>query len=179
MDNASGLAAVLAVMRALSPQAKHLRRGIRLAIFSVEEWALTGSAQYVQGMAEAERRRIALNVNLDSVGGSPDLTALTSGFAGLEPFLLRVAEEAGIPLRTLRPLMQNSDHANFALAGIPALRLVAGFDDPRANLRHVLTPADTRDKVSEDELRQSATLAAAMVAAACNAPADEVARWRT
>ena len=65
MDNASGLAAVLAVTRALAPQAKHLRRGIRLAIFSVEEWALTGSAQYVQGLAEAERRRIALNVNLD------------------------------------------------------------------------------------------------------------------
>ena len=74
--------------------------------------------------------------------------------------------------------MQNSDHANFALAGIPALRLVAGFDDPRANLRHVLTPADTRDKVSEDELRQSAILAAAMVAAACNADAQKVAGWR-
>ena len=52
-----------------------------------------------------------------------------------------------MPLRTVRPLMQNSDHANFALAGIPALRLVAGFDDPNANLRYVLTPADTRDKV--------------------------------
>ena len=44
--------------------------------------------------------------------------------------------------------MQNSDHANFALAGIPAMRLVAGFDDPGANLRYVLTPADTRDKVA-------------------------------
>jgi len=147
MDNASGLASLLAATRALAPLVKDFRRGVRLAFFSVEEWALTGSAQYVQGLAQAERQRIALNVNLDSVGGSPNLAALSSGFPGLEPFLLRVAEMSGIPLRTVRPLMQNSDHANFALAGIPALRLVAGFDDPGANLRYVLTPADTRDKV--------------------------------
>ena len=152
--------------------------GVRLAFFSVEEWALTGSAQYVKSLDEAERRRIALNVNLDSVGGSADLAALTSGFAGLEPFLLRVADVAGIALRTVRPLMQNSDHANFALAGIPALRLVAGFDDPGANLRYVLTPADTRDKVAAGELTQSAILATAIVAAACNADAQEAARWR-
>lgn len=47
--------------------------------------------------------------------------------------------------------MENSDHANFAAHGIPALRLVAGFDDPGCNLRHVLTAADTRDKVSEGD----------------------------
>jgi aminopeptidase YwaD len=178
MDNASGLAAVLAATRALMPGVKYFRRGVRLAFFSVEEWALTGSAQYVHGLGEGERRRIALNVNLDSVGGSPNLAALTSGFAGVEPFLLRVAETCGIPLRTVRPLMQNSDHANFALAGIPALRLVAGFDDPAANLRFVLTPADTRDKVAEAELRQSAVLTAAIVAAACNADTAEAAGWR-
>jgi aminopeptidase YwaD len=151
---------------------------VRLAFFSVEEWALTGSAEYVKGLPEDERRRIALNVNLDSVGGSPNLAALTSGFARLEPFLLRIAETAGIPLRTVRPLMQNSDHANFALASIPALRLVAGFDDPSANLRYVLTPADTRDKVAEGELRQASILTAAIVAAACNADAHEADAWR-
>lgn len=178
MDNASGLAAALSVARVLAPDVGKFRRGIRLAFFSVEEWALTGSAHYVQAMSEMERRRIALNVNLDSVGGNPNLTALTSGFAGLEPFLLRVAEACGSPLRTYRPLMQNSDHANFALAGIPALRLVAGFDEPAANLRHVLTPADTRDKVQESELVQAAALSAAVAAAACEADAADVASWR-
>jgi aminopeptidase YwaD len=178
MDNASGLAAVLAAARALAPHVKSFRRGVRLAFFSVEEWALTGSAQYVQNLAEVERRCIALNVNLDSVGGSPNLAALTSGFAGVEPFLLRLAQVNGMPLRMVRPLMQNSDHANFALAGIPAFRLVAGFDDPSANLRYVLTPADTRDKVTENELAQSAILTTAIVAAACNADTQEVAGWR-
>jgi aminopeptidase YwaD len=167
MDNASGLAAALAATRMLAPRIASFRRGLRLAFFSVEEWALTGSASYVQGLSETERRSIALNVNLDSVAGSPDLTALTSGFPLLEPFLLGVAERAGIALRTFRPLMQNSDHANFALAGIPALRLVAGFDDPSANLRYVLTPEDTRDKVALADLARATGLAVAIVAAAC------------
>ncbi len=179
MDNGTGLAAVLAVCRALAPRVAGFRRGLRVMFFSVEEWALTGSAQYVRALSEAERAKIALNINLDSVAGSPRLAALTSGFAGVEPFLLGVAEASGQTLRTVRPLMMNSDHANFALAGIPAIRLVAGFDDPNAVLRWVLTPADTRDKVADGELRQAAQLTAALAVAACAASPAEAARWRT
>ena len=178
MDNGTGLAAVLAVTRALSPEVAKWRRGLRVMFFSVEEWALTGSAQYVQALSDAERAKIALNVNLDSVAGSPNLAALTSGYAGVEPFLLGVAEANGQSLRTVRPLMTNSDHANFAAGGIPAIRLVAGFDDPDAHLRVVLTPADTRDKVAQSELRQATLLTAALVAAACNADPAEAATWR-
>ena len=178
MDNGTGLAAVLAVARALSPEVAKWRRGLRVMFFSVEEWALTGSAQYVKALGEAERAKIALNVNLDSVAGSPNLAALTSGYAGVEPFLLGVAEANGQSLRTVRPLMTNSDHANFAAGGIPAIRLVAGFDDPNAHLRVVLTPADTRDKVAQSELRQATLLTAALVAAACTVDPAEAARWR-
>jgi hypothetical protein len=179
MDNATGVAAALAVTRALAPLAGTFRRGIRLALFSVEEWGLTGSAQYVQNLSEAERATIALNVNLDSVAGSPRLAAMTSGFAGLEPFLLAVAAAHGQALRCVRPLMMNSDHGNFAMAGIPAFRLVAGYDDPNANLRFVLTPADTRDKVARSELCAAAQLGAAVVAAACQADDAEALAWRS
>jgi aminopeptidase YwaD len=178
MDNGTGLAAVLAVTRALAPLAASFRRGLRTMFFSVEEWALTGSAQYVEQLSPAERAKIALNLNLDSVAGSPNLAALTSGYSGIEPFVLGVAEANGLGVRTVRPLMTNSDHANFAQAGIPALRLVAGFDDPAAHLRLVLTPADTRDKVGQGELRTASLFTAALVAAACNAQPAEVARWR-
>ncbi len=178
MDNGTGLAAVLAVTRALAPRVASFRRGLRVMFFSVEEWALTGSAQYVKSLSEGERKKIALNVNLDSVAGSPNLAALSSGYAGVEPFLLAVAEANGQSLRTVRPLMTNSDHANFALGGIPAIRLVAGFDDPAAHLRVVLTPADTRDKVAQSELRQATLLTAALVAAACDADPLEAAKWR-
>lgn len=179
MDNATGLACVLAASRALAQTAGSRRRGIRLAFFSVEEWALTGSAQYAASLSQGQRAAVALNVNLDSVGGSPNLSALTSGFSGVEPFLLKVAESAGIGLRTVRPLMENSDHANFARAGIPAFRLVAGYDEPNANLRLVLTPGDRRETVAEDELRQAARLATAIVAAACDASPAEAADWRS
>jgi hypothetical protein len=178
MDNASGLAAALVAARALAPHVVRFQRGLRLAFFSVEEWALTGSAQYVAGLNQAERGAIALNVNLDCVGGSPRLTAMTSGFAALEPFLFDVAAKNGHALRCVRPLAMNSDHGNFAQAGIPALRLVAGYDDPNANLRFVLTPADTRDKVVRSELAAAAQLTAAIVVAACEAQDSELKRWR-
>jgi Zn-dependent M28 family amino/carboxypeptidase len=178
MDNGSGLASVLAVTRALSGEVARWRRGLRVMFFSVEEWALTGSAQYVQSLSGPEAAKIALNVNLDSVAGSPNLAALSSGYPGVEPFLLRVAAANGQSLRTVRPLMTNSDHANFAAGGIPAIRLVAGFDDPNAHLRAVLTPADTRDKVAQGELRQATLLTAALVAAGCNAGPAEAESWR-
>ncbi len=178
MDNASGVATALAVIRAVAPHVHTWKRGVRLAFFSAEEWALTGSARYVAGLSEDERKRIALNINLDTVAGGKRLTALTSGFAGLEPFLLQTAEANGHKLRCVRPLQMNSDHANFALAGIPAFRLVAGYDEPTANVRFVLTPGDRRDKVDAAELVNAAQLTAALLSAACNAPSSEAERWR-
>ena len=64
------------------------------------------------------------------------------------------------------------------MAGIPAFRLVAGYDDPAANQRFVLTPSDTRDKVARPELAAAAALAAALVLAACDASDAEVRNWR-
>ncbi len=175
MDNATGVAVALAVGRALAPHAASFRRGLRLAFFSAEEWALTGSRVYVAGLSAEERAQVALNVNLDSVGGDGQLAALCSGFPGVAAFVQRTSAAAGLPLRTYLPPMENSDHANFAAAGIPALRLVAGFDRPESNLRHVLTAADTRDKVAEAELRLAALTAAALTWAALTMP-DEAAR---
>ena len=178
MDNASGVATALTVIRAIAPHVHRWRRGVRLAFFSAEEWALTGSARYVESLSDDQRRLIALNINLDTVAGGKRLTALTSGFGNLEPFLLEAAEANGHVLPCVRPLQMNSDHANFALAGIPAFRLVAGYDDPDANVRFVLTPGDLRDKVTEAELIKATQLAAALLLAACNAPSSIAARWR-
>jgi hypothetical protein len=169
IDNASGCAAALAVARSLAPVAAGFRRGLRLCFFSVEEWALTGSRLYLAGLPEAERARMVLNVNLDSVAGSAKLTALTSGFANLHDFLQAAAAACGQTIGLHAPLMENSDHANFAAAGIPAIRLLAGFDDPASELRHVLTDRDTRDKVDLHHLLSAATLAASIIQTACTA----------
>ncbi len=178
IDNASGLAVALAVARTLSPRVGAMRRGLRLAFFNVEEWTLTGSAHYVDRLTERERDGISINVNLDSVAGGSRLTALTSDFAGLEPFLLDEAGRAGVPLDLHRPLQMNSDHGNFARAGIPAFRLVAGFNDPDAAARFVLTPQDTRDKVPADELVTAERLVRAIVAGALDALPAAAAKWR-
>jgi aminopeptidase YwaD len=168
MDNASGVAAALCAARALAPLVARCRRGLKLCLFSAEEWALAGSRQYVGRMSDAERAAIALNVNLDTVSGDARLTALTSGFPGLDAFVRDTAAGVGQDVGTWLPLMQNSDHYSFASHGIPALRLVAGFDAPASNVRLVLTPADTRDKVSLDELRRASALAAALAWKALN-----------
>ena len=83
LDNATGVAVALAVARALAPHLAGCRRGLLLALFSAEEWALTGSRVWLDGLSAGERAAMALNVNLDSVGGSSRLTALTSGFPAL------------------------------------------------------------------------------------------------
>ena len=170
MDNATGLAAALAVAAELAPRAAQFECGLRIVLFNIEEWALWGSVAYVKGLSEEERAAIRLNLNLDSVAGSPDLTALTSGFPALEAWLVERAAARGVRLGAHRPLMANSDHYNFARAGVPAARLVAGFDEPGSNLRHVLTPADTRDKVLADDLVAAARLSAGLVEDACRAP---------
>jgi hypothetical protein len=38
--------------RALAPTGAGRRRGLRLTFFSIEEWALAGSARYVAGLSE-------------------------------------------------------------------------------------------------------------------------------
>lgn len=163
MDNATGVATVLAVARAIAPQVARCERGLRVCLFSAEEWALAGSAQYVGAMSEVERKGIALNVNLDTVGGDSHLSALTSEFKHVEAF---VQEVAG--LETHAPMMANSDHYSFARYGIPALRVVAGFGRPQSNVRHILTRGDTRDKVALAELENAERVATRLVWSALN-----------
>lgn len=119
-----------------------------------------GIKHYLERMTPAERGSIALNVNLDTVAGDARLTALTSEFPGLDTFVRGFAAAEGIALDTYLPTMANSDHYNFAQHGIPALRLVAGFDRPECNVRYILTRGDTRDKVERGDLEAAVRVAA-------------------
>ena len=102
----------------VSPQRETKRlRGLRLCLFSIEEWGLLGSHAYVADLDDAARGAIALNVNLDSVAGAGGLAALWSGFPALAAFLGDVSAASGIPLALHAPLVRNSDHYNFAVAG--------------------------------------------------------------
>jgi aminopeptidase YwaD len=168
IDNASGVVAAIAAAEALCECIPALPRGLELALFTVEEWALIGSQVHLDTIAPAERDAIAFNVNLDSVAGWPGLTAITGGFPGVAEFVARAAQTIGVPVGIHHSFMANSDHANFVRHGIPALRLCAGFDEPAAHLRFLLTAADTPDKVRSEELKTAASVAAALVVAACS-----------
>jgi Zn-dependent M28 family amino/carboxypeptidase len=159
MDNATGVAVALGLARLLAPHVSECPRGLRICLFSAEEWGLIGSRIWLERMDEAARRSMVINLNLDSVGGAFGLTALTSGFERLDAWVKDTAARAGLPIATHVPLMANSDHANFAAHGIPAVRLIAGFNAPDSNLRLVLTAADTRDKVRPEELDQALRIA--------------------
>ena len=159
MDNATGVAVALGLARLLAPHVSRCPRGLRICLFSAEEWGLIGSHIWLERMDEAARRLMVININLDSVGGALGLTALTSGFERLDAWVNDTAARSGLPIATHLPLMANSDHANFAAHGIPAIRLLAGFNAPDSNLRLVLTAADTRNKVRPDELDQALRLA--------------------
>jgi hypothetical protein len=159
MDNATGVAVALGLARLLASHVCECPRGLRICVFSAEEWGLIGSRIWLERMGEAARRSMVFNLNLDSVGGAHALTALTSGFERLDAWVKATAARADLPIATHLPLMANSDHANFAAHGIPAVRLIAGFDAPDSNLRLVLTAADTRDKVRPDELDQALRIA--------------------
>jgi aminopeptidase YwaD len=171
MDNATGVAVALALARLLAPHLSECPRGLRICLFSAEEWGLIGSRIWLEQMDEAERRSMVINLNLDAVGGAYGLTALTSGFERLDAWVKATAARADLPIATHLPLMANSDHANFAAHGIPAVRLLAGFDAPDSNLRLVLTAADTRDKVHPDELDQALRIATTLTWEALGAAA--------
>ena len=152
IDNATGIAVALALARRLAARVAQCPRGLRICLTGAEEWGLVGSRLWLERMDARERNRMVLNVNLDSVGGAANFTALTSGFANLDTWIRETAARTSLPLATHLPLMANSDHASFAAHGIPAVRLIAGFDAPDSHLRLLLTAADTRDKVRPDEL---------------------------
>jgi hypothetical protein len=169
IDNASGVAAALAIARAVAPLVAGCERGLMLCIFGAEEWALAGSRAWLQAQPTTRRAAMAVNINLDSIVGSARLTALTSGFAEL-PGLLRGALPG---LGVHEPLMANSDHANFAAAGIPAARILAGFDEPDSRLKYLLTAADRRRLVPDTELRTASLACARLVWAALQDRSDQ------
>jgi hypothetical protein len=171
LDNATGVAVALAAARALAPRISTQTHGLRLCFFTAEEWALAGSARYLADMDPAQRRTLKLNINLDTVGGDARLTALISDFPALAPFVERAGALAGIPVDSYLPLMPNSDHANFAAHGIPALRLVAGFDHPESPVNNILSPGDVPAVVQESELRAALRVTCAMAWQGLSMPA--------
>ncbi|MFO7612103.1 MAG: M28 family metallopeptidase [Clostridia bacterium] len=126
-DNASGIAAIIEMARALSDQRIPLPYDVMFIAFGAEEIGLVGSTTFVNRMRIDEKDSVLAMLNLDmvGVGNSFELYTVDEGssirFRDMAKETLNQMGYAPLILTTDR-----SDHAPFAFAGIQAVFIQAG-----------------------------------------------------
>jgi len=134
LDNASGVATVLALARAFSELPEPPRRSLLFLFVGAEEQGLLGS-KYYAAHPTVEPGRIAANLNFDGAniwGETRDLTLIGMGKSDLDAVARAVAAAQG---RELLPdqfqdrgYYYRSDQFSFAKIGVPALYFDGGTD---------------------------------------------------
>ncbi len=133
-DNASGVAVVLAIARALKALPEAPRRSSLFALVGAEEQGLLGSLYYANHPTFAPGR-IAANINYDNpniLGDTHDVTFVGLGKSSIDQILELIAEEQG---REVKPdqfadkgYFYRSDQFSLAKIGVPAMYLKPGTD---------------------------------------------------
>ena len=134
MDNASGVAQILAIAKALLALPELPRRSILFAFVGAEEQGLLGSKFYAEEPT-FPAGKIAANLNYDGGniwGHTHDVTFIGLGKSSIDEIVLGIAAEQG---RTVKPdqfpdrgYFYRSDQFSFAKIGVPALYLDTGTD---------------------------------------------------
>jgi Zn-dependent M28 family amino/carboxypeptidase len=134
LDNASGVASLLEIAKALTQAQPPPKRSILFLMVTAEEQGLLGSQYYSVAPLYPLAKTLA-NINIDGVnqwGRTKDVTVIGMGASDLDDYLRDAAAEQG---RTLRPdpesekgFYYRSDHFNFAKQGVPALYVDSGID---------------------------------------------------
>jgi len=134
IDNASGVAAILTIARALSAMPVAPKRSILFAAVAAEEQGLLGSA-YLVAHPPVPTRQMAGNINIDGLnkwGKTRDVSVIGLGKSTLDLALVELAKAQG---RTVkgdamkdRGFFYRSDQFNFAKAGVPAAYFSSGQD---------------------------------------------------
>ena len=137
-DNASGVAALMAVAARVSERAYPFE--IRFILFGAEEIGLFGSRHYAQEMSAGEIADTVAMLNLDVVGSGDGFEA--RGDLYLARDAAEIAKELGASVYATSDLTSVlSDHVPFAERGIPALFLMANdlsrINSPQDEIRHV------------------------------------------
>jgi hypothetical protein len=161
-DNADGAVAVMEAMRILRSLGVGPRRTIRVALWSGEEQGLLGARAYVAQHfnTPAARDRLAVYLN-DDPGSGKTLGFYMEGNAGAKAFFdrwLAPLTDLGAT-RNIIEGIGSTDHVPFNEAGLPGFNAIKDFDAYDERTRH--TNADFPERMSEDELKQSAIVMAA------------------
>jgi Zn-dependent M28 family amino/carboxypeptidase len=132
VDNASGVAQILAVGRAFAALPEPPRRSVMILAVGAEEQGLLGSRYYAEHPT-VHPGRIAANVNVDGGnvwGRTEDVAIIGMGKSDLED---RLTELAALQGRTVagepdpdKGYYYRSDQLNFAKIGVPALYFKPG-----------------------------------------------------
>jgi hypothetical protein len=161
-DNADGVVAVLEAARILRALGAEPRRTIRVALWSGEEQGLLGARAYLMQHfnTPAARDQLAVYLN-DDPGSGKTLGFYMEGNGAAKAIFDRWLE----PLKELgatRNIMEGigaTDHVPFNEAGLPGFNVIKDFDAYDERTRH--TNADFPERMSEDELKESAIFMAA------------------
>ena len=134
MDNASGVAQVLAIARALKALPEAPRRSVLVALVGAEEQGLLGSKYYAEHPTFPPGK-IAANLNYDGGniwGHTHDVTFIGLGKSTIDQLVQAVAAEQG---RQVKPdqfpdrgYFYRSDQFSFARIGVPAMYLDTGTE---------------------------------------------------
>lgn len=136
LDNASGVAQVLALAEAITrlPKAQQPKRSQVFVFTTAEEQGLLGAAWYAR-FPSFPLSRTAANINIDGgnfYGLTRDYGALGANRSSLMPIVNVVLEERGMKYsadsRPEQGLFFRSDHFPFAKGGVPALSIESGDD---------------------------------------------------
>jgi hypothetical protein len=134
MDNASGVAQVIAIARAINTLPEAPRRSILVALVGAEEQGLLGSKYYAEHPTFPPGK-IAANLNYDGGniwGDTHDVTFVGLGKSSIDTLVTAIAKEQG---RVVKPdqfadrgYFYRSDQFSFARIGVPAMYLDTGTD---------------------------------------------------
>lgn len=148
-DNASSVAALIEVARAIGRGGDPHRRSLMFATFGAEEHALNGSVHYVTDPPYPLERHVAM-VNLEKLGRAPDQTlsaASTGTCLCWDGILAEANGRTGWKVRSaIAEIIPDTDHYPFAADGIPAIVLGTIHEEDTHR------PADTADKIGYDLL---------------------------
>ncbi len=169
-DNAAGSAIMMEVIRILKAIDFKPKRTIRIALWSSEEQGLFGSRGYVANhfgdpktmQLKSEQAKISAYYNLDNGTGKIRGIYLQGDSAAgvvfkpwFEPF-----KDLGASTLTINNT-GGTDHLSFDAVGIPGFQFIQDSMDYGTRTHH--SNQDTYDRLSEDDLKQAATIVASFV----------------
>ncbi|MBX5480962.1 MAG: M28 family peptidase [Myxococcaceae bacterium] len=134
VDNASGVATMLAMARGLASLPKAPKRSILFAAVAAEEQGLLGS-EYLARHPPRPPGALAANLNIDGIntlGRTADVTMIGLGKSDVDDLILPLAATQGRKVfpdqLPDRGYFYRSDQYNFAKIGVPVVYLGSGLD---------------------------------------------------